>query len=266
MTDSINSEFFDLSLIEFAILEFTNEGTIGILDKVDNVRQTLARKVYESRSFRKHNKRTREPLILTTKDTYTWASLIANLIDKNPNLGDDEFINAYKYAINLYRDVYKRAYKENIFITLDGPDPTKVDVCRNFCQYFITNHNFHNKLYYESNELSKKAIKSLQTKGLIDDPIFTNIFGIAVAVIGFLPIGFTQRKRKGKTIYRKIQALFWTYEMQEINGSKITNVYFRLWKILRTFKAALAEEMDELVESSEEIKENKKPKKEKYSA
>ena len=61
-----------------------------------------------------------------------------------------------------------------------------------------------------------------------------------------IPYGFTKKTEKGRTIYKKIEAMFWLYEMQiDDEGNSATRIKFRLWNVLKKFKNAIADSTDE---------------------
>lgn len=227
---SKNEDFpFELTLAEFAVLELTNDGIIERPKRLPI--------------------KPKEPIILTSKYSYLWGSTIALILEKNPEFQVADFIDAIQYAIKKNRERVKEYYSK--YMAHIGYHPFDegahfINLHYDFLGYLKFGHDFIRQAQLSA----KSSYQKLTEKGLIEDPIFTTIFGISVALIGFIPYGFTQKTRDGRTVYRKIKALFWTYETQEKNGEKITNIQFRLWKILRGFKRVLAEEMDEVVKES----------------
>lgn len=219
---------FDLSLTELAVLALTNDGIIE-------------RPEY-------YPFRLKEPIVLSCKSSYIWGSTIALILEKNPHILEARFIDAYRNALGKNRNEIARYYLE-----YEGEvgDRTLFErrylyrLHEDFVRFFDRPPNF----VFKGRESAEEAYRSLVRKGLIEDPIFTTIFGVSFAVVGFVPYSFTQRTRRGRTVYRKIEALFWSYEMRQDKGTKTVNIHFRLWKILRAFKRALAEEMEDIVES-----------------
>ncbi len=213
-----------MSLSELAILDFTNDGFIDSRDHY----------------WLKHE----TPLVLTTKTAYIWPMTVAKLLDVQTDFDADKIINAYKNVLKYHT--------ETILLYYSQLTPRNDDHKILFAIY--SDFLFHlglpddidgiNNIYKSVNTTYESLIK----KGLIEDPVFTTIFGVSVAILGFFPYGFTQRTRLGKTVYRKIDAAFWSYEMKEERGQKITKVQFRLLKILRALKTALAESMEETTE------------------
>jgi hypothetical protein len=90
-------------------------------------------------------------------------------------------------------------------------------------------------------ELADRAYKALVDKEYVEDPIFVPIGATAMAIVGMIPYSFTMRTRKGHREFRKIEALFWTYE----RSGNTTHVAFRIWKIVDAFKQVFTEEAEE---------------------
>jgi hypothetical protein len=63
--------------------------------------------------------------------------------------------------------------------------------------------------------------------------------GVLLAVMGMLPTGFTRKTKEGRTVSKKMKALYWTYEKSENRGVTITKVEFRLLKMIKAFKAGM---------------------------
>ncbi len=141
-----------------------------------------------------------------------------------------KYYSEVPYESNISRDYYPNS-NEDLFekIIREMLRLLKVDLGREY-----------------SFERERKAFYSLVEKGYIEDPIFTSVFGISIAISGFIPYGFTCQTKKGQTIYRKIQAVFWSYEKDSRKKDSVTtNINFRLWKVLTAFKKALAEDTNE---------------------
>ena len=228
MESGVSTLPFDLSLTELAVLTLTNDGIIE-------------RPEY-------YPFRPKEPIVLSCKTSYTWGSTIALILEKNPDISEARFIDAYRNALGKnqneiarYYSEYKREVDDRILFERRYLYRLHED----FVRFFDRPPNF----VFRGEESGEEAYRSLVRKGLIEDPIFTTIFGVSVAVVGFVPYSFTQRTRRGRTAYRRIEALFWSYEMRQDKGAKAVNIHFRLWKILRAFKRALAEEMEDIAES-----------------
>lgn len=219
---------FDLSLMELAVLELTNEGIIE-------------RPEY-------YPFKTKEPIILTTKTAYLWGTTIGLILEKYPEFRERNFIDAYRNVLNSNLNEVKKYYS-GYYPPLEGAHFYKLH--DDFIKYFNLPSQ---EIIGQAQKSSGEAYQSLMEKGLIEDPVFTSIFGVSLAIVGFIPYGFTQKTRRGRTVYRKINALLWSYEMQEEQGTRSTNIHFRLWKILRAFKKALAEEMEDGIERPEIIK------------
>jgi hypothetical protein len=87
---------------------------------------------------------------------------------------------------------------------------------------------------------ARKSYQSLTRRGLIEDPVEIWIApGVLLAVMGMLPTGFTRKTKEGRTVSKKMKALYWMYEKSENRGVTTTKVEFRLLKMIKAFKAGM---------------------------
>lgn len=225
-------DIFELSLPEIAILDFTNDGFVERPEYIPF--------------------KPKEPLILTTKTSYLWAATLATIIEERPDIDESQVISSYRTALNKNREEINRYY-DGYMAHMGYHPPFEGAHFYGIHVDFVKSFDLHGKdIIRKSQDVAEKAYQSLTRKGLIEDPVFTTAFGVSIAVIGFVPFGFTSKTRRGRTTYRKIEAALWSYEQKEERGQRITNVKFRLWKILKAFKKALAEVMEEETEKSKE--------------
>jgi hypothetical protein len=54
-----------------------------------------------------------------------------------------------------------------------------------------------------------------------------------------LPVSFTQKTKEGRSVSKKLKALYWTYEKSESRGVTTTKVEFRLLKMIKAFKEGM---------------------------
>jgi hypothetical protein len=73
-------------------------------------------------------------------------------------------------------------------------------------------------------------------KRLIEDPLEILIGGTMLAVVGLLPTGFTRKTKEGKSISKKIKALYWAYEKSESRRVTTTRVEFKLLRMIKLSK------------------------------
>lgn len=242
----INDQLENLSLDELSLLILTNDGSGPILwQKNLSLLQRLRNVLFPIKKRLKYN--TDSVFVLTTKETYIWGIIVSRIIQNNPEVSEKEIIEAYREVLNRNKEFLRGYY---------------ADLRPFYREFRLRESNyFFDRIFYDTiqvvedrlqtqlnvreiEEAEYKTFHSLVDRGYIEDPVFTTIFGLSVAIAGFIPFGFTKKKRKGKVVYRKIEALFWGYLYDEGKGkdpTSITKIYFRLWKVLNAFKKALAE-------------------------
>lgn len=225
-------ENFEFNPDELSLLLLTNEGT-GPLP---------------------HEYSSEKTIILTTKETYIWGIIISRIVQKNPEVNEESIIAVFRKALQRNKEYLQRYYAEVPYYPFRAPEPFYYISERLFFEIIETMMSEFNVELNprELFEAQKRAYDSLVKSSYIEDPIFTSILGLSVAVVGFIPYGFTSQTKKGRTIHRKITAAFWSYERKEISkGNVTTKVSFRLWKVLTAFKKALAETTDEETDGKE---------------
>jgi hypothetical protein len=208
----------ELSLTELAILMMTN-------DALENSRPD-----------------SRVPVVLTSKESYFWAVTLAVALEReererealeragvqDPGGGLSSPIDEDR-LVELYRKFLTRT---DIFED-EGSGYSAVRRLYQPYRLLETLHEFTNEVARaDPDQIADRwsvAYQTLIDKGLIEDPIFVPVGGVLIAAVGFVPYSFTSRTTKGGRVYRKIEAMFWSYE----RDGNTTNVRFRLWKILR---------------------------------
>lgn len=186
----------NLSLTEWAVLEMTNDPVMHV--------SRIAR-------------RRRSPQILTTKEAYIWAVLMAEA-------AESESVSPQEMSglITAGRDF----------------EPERL------LQALHT--RFANLTQQELRDRANSAYHSLLERGLIEDPPVVFIGGIAVSVLGWIPVSFTKKTSEGKVVSRKINALFWKYERSTRKGVTTTSVQFRLMRLVNALKAGISAAQREL--------------------
>lgn len=229
MDKEINNILEVLSLAELAVLELTNDGSID-----------YAKHILEGKS---------EPVILTTKDTYIWGIIIASLLEKKTDIDIDDILNAYKSSLKEFSHEIKKYYEEFPYHGSRSwfPGMWLEEFLFSFMSHF-SNEDIEFEEVIDMFRKSEKVYYKMIERGYIEDPIFTGIFGVGVAVLGLVPVGFSQKTSRGKVLSRKINALYWSYEMNNKNGVKSVTVQIKLLKVLKAFKKAMAEECEDLIE------------------
>lgn len=213
---------------EFSILSFTND---GVHDRV----------VFQESIFDYPYR-----VVLTGKEGYFWAVALTIAFSRFDHITEESILNAYERAVSknvdllrkkycspsldYYSDIQDRALFERLVIDflaeLDCPEVELEEIIRK----------------------TQIAFDSLIAKGLIEDPLEIAAGAVTVGVLGFIPYGFTTKTRKGRVVYRKVTAGYWTYERKVRNGIDEKHFNFRLAKLLSAFKRALIEVSQEGVD------------------
>lgn len=216
----IPDENLELSPDELSLLILTNDGFNNLDDHSSDL-----------------NKQ-----VLTTKETYLWGIIISRIVQEFPDINSEQIITAYRRSIRRERERLKDYY-ENLPLNPFGDSQN--EIASNIFLSFQNELNI-NLSVEELVRSKKQAFYSLVESGKIKDPIFTTVGGITIAAVGMIPYGFTKKTEKGRTIYKKIEAMFWLYEMQiDDEGNSATRIKFRLWNVLKKFKNAIADSTDE---------------------
>jgi hypothetical protein len=184
-------------------------------------------------------------LLLTTKETYIWGIILAQIVKEKLEVDEEIIVAAYKRAVQKNHEFISEYYRE--LPTFPFP----------FVSYQIERiyYNLITSFYAEMElkvdfeyiyEQQKKAFDSLVEKEYIVDPVFTTVAGISLAVAGLIPYGFTKKRKNGRVVLMKIEALYWSYQKSEQSkNNETTKINFRLWKIITAFKKAFADVIDD---------------------
>lgn len=235
---------FGLSLDELAILEFTNGD-------------------YELEPVWKaaQGPEGHGTLILTTKESYVWPVVVADVLRKRPDMTEEELLEAIRMAGDLVRWSIKEHYAAFSFDMMMHP-ARQASLFMTFLTSFVSTLGLLPAFAEQGSNRpgdefasqqfmllqgfftrTSDAMRSLVEKNLIEDPVELEIAAsVGVAVLGLIPVGFTKKTSNGITTYRKIAAGYWSYEMSRRNGVKTENFSFRFIGLLRAFKKALIEE------------------------
>lgn len=198
----------DLSLVELAVLEMTNDAAV----RVPPFRPRRA--------------------LVTSKEAYYWAALLAFLAEST-EITPEQLVNAVKSVFGI-----PLTHPE-----LPSLGPDQVRTFEEFAEVWA--RAVFRSLRIEANPeilrgFARQALSaygSLVMKGLVEDPPVVILSGIAVVVLGLIPVGFTKKTKNGKLISRRMNAAYWTYERKERAGVVQTTIEFRLMKLIKAFTA-----------------------------
>jgi hypothetical protein len=201
-----------MSLAEMAVLELSNDPK----NKTDPARGGVT---------------------VTTKEAYVWGALLAHVAENHPEIAAADVIRA---AIGKNRKQIKRYYADfpplgHEKVNVSSDFPAVPDALGLAISNLKLNTNF-DKLAASA----EASYKSLLRKGLIEDPLEILAGGILFSVIGLVPTSFTQKTKEGRTISKKLKAMFWSYEKTDLRGGGTrTHVEFRLLKMLKAFRQGM---------------------------
>lgn len=214
-----SNEEMALSSAELAILEFTNDGD------------------FDPKILRNETRHYGQRFILTGKESYFWAVTVALLCERYGHVDVEPIHHAYNRAVQdnlvILRDKYQAT-----FLSFDEELSDKA-IFQKLFDSFLMHLDCHELSLREVVSHTQHAFDSLLQKGLIEDPIEIAAGTVAIAVLGFIPFGFTTKTRRGRVVYRKVSATYWTYERKRVRNEDVTKFSIRLVKVLSAFKQAL---------------------------
>lgn len=176
-------------------------------------------------------------LMVTSKEAYVWAALMAHVAEKHPEIAAEQLIAAATGGPDL-RSSFK------LFYSGFQVGWTDKEVTAPYPPDLIGNAIRSLHLGIKPSELAKNANQTytrLVKRGWIEDPIEILVHGgLLLSVMGFVPVSFTQKTKEGRKISKKMKALYWSYEKSEKRGVTTTKVEVRLLKMVKAFKAGIA--------------------------
>lgn len=173
------------------------------------------------------------PFILTTKDSYIWSIIFSTIIINYPEYDTIDILRILQETINRRKKDILSYYQK---VDLQGFDYTYISrvIISGFTIRFpvFKQHEGLNEVYKEVEEAYKSTIR----RGLIKDPVLTEFLGYGLCVLGFIPHGFTQKTSKGKIVYKKIQALYWSYEKSGLTPNDQSIAFkIKIFELIKTF-------------------------------
>lgn len=226
---------YNLTLAEIAILDLTNGETQGNFPgNLAKNPLTNPRPNYD------------EIYMLTTKEVYLWGVVLSKLV-RDKKIEPSEVIRAYDYAIKNNRQLIRDNYSKLSFQD-DQIQNSKTNIPHLILTDFVNEFGYDEEFISKAKEQTTETYKSLVDRKIIEDPIVESVFGIPLAVAGFIPYGFTKKTRKGEVISRKIKAPLWKYEYEQKDDEQNYEFKLRLLKVLNAFKEALIKITEEEVE------------------
>jgi hypothetical protein len=220
-----------LSSAELAILEFTNDGD------------------FDPKLLKHETRHFGQRFILTGKESYFWAVTVALLCERYDHVDIESVYYAYNRAAQENLEILRGKYQAK-FLSFDDELSDK-EIFQKLFKSFLLNLDCHDLSLEEVISQTQLAFESLLHKGLIEDPIEIAAGTIAIAVLGFIPFGFTTKTRRGRVVYRKVSATYWTYERKRVRNEDVRQFSIRLIKVLSAFKTALIEASQDNIDDVE---------------
>ena len=165
-------------------------------------------------------------LTLTTKDSYLWAGAIAHTIVRRPELAVDEVLVACRRAILTHR--------EQVVAYLSG-DLSSIRIYSDRSLGVVNTFLVELKIVGELDDvlkLTSDAIRSLEEKGLIEDPFSKRIRKIALAVMLVFPVNFTSTTPDG---YR-VNSITWEYSQRQTSAGEERHLRLKVTEAVNVFK------------------------------
>lgn len=208
------------SLTEIAVLEMTNDGK--------DVRKS-------------------QSAMVTSKESYVWAALMAHIAEKRPEVTPEQFVAA---MIGPQNSQGLKTYYQNFPLSgTEGQPPyeSTPDVVGSTIRSLGLKADSSGMV-----ESASTAYKSLVKRGWIEDPVEILVGGALMSVMGLVPVSFTVKTKDGRKISKKIKALYWNYEKSESRGITTTKVEVRLLKMIRAFKASIGKFKEVMLDAGDE--------------
>lgn len=163
-----------LSVDEFAILEFTNDGY------AKSVREKIG------------------PIsVLTGKDSYYWAVAVAIAASKHDLVDEEEIYRALVNTFHSFQSDLKSRYSCLAFSEQGLGMMAERDLFRELLETFLKQLGCQKISFDEVVSRTNMAFDALVEKQLIEDPIELAMGGMFIAALGLVPYGFTTKTRRG---------------------------------------------------------------------
>jgi hypothetical protein len=176
---------------------------------------------------------TESPIALTTKESYLWAIFLATLAESELIIQPAQLVDTIHEEMEIHQvkqmlpsagimaDSPQGSILKRVAERLLAPPPGDVDIW-----FEGLKHN------------ADQTYQSLIAKGLIEDPFSVVLGGIAVAVLGLVPVSFTRQTHAGEQVLMRITSLFYQYERSLKDKTESVNIRFRLFALIKAFSAA----------------------------
>lgn len=172
------------------------------------------------------------PIALTTKESYLWGMFLAGLAEREPPIQPSQLINTIHEEMRIKQveqllpsglmiDYSHGSLLKRVAEQLLSPRPQNID---EWFEGLMKN--------------TDQAYKELLAKGLIEDPLAIMLGGVAVTILGMIPVSFTRQTKSGEQTLMRISSLFYQYEKTRQGKGETVNVRFHLFALIKAFSAA----------------------------
>ena len=188
--------------------------------------------------------KTKFPIALTTKESYLWALFLATLAESELVIRPAQLVDTIHEEMKVHQveqmlpsagmmtDSPRGLILKRVAERLLSPPPDDVDIW-----FEGLMHN------------ADQTYRSLIAKGLIEDPLSVALGGIAVAVLGLIPVSFTRQTQAGEQVLMRITSLFYQYEQSRKDTTESVNIRFHLFALIKAFSAAASSGFTKVWES-----------------
>lgn len=174
------------------------------------------------------------PTTYTTKDVYVWGALLATIAELKPSITPQAIIDAYNESL-----IRERLRLKDFLANWNPFEERRADSVISDAIFMDILSTFQVPVSLDKlKTVASSAYVGLVEKGLIEDPIVLALGAaklVEIAVLGLMPIGFTQKTENGEMVSRHIWALFWEYERSGRKGESRYRLEFKLLDFLRAF-------------------------------
>ena len=191
-----------------------------------------------------------QPTVLTTKEAYIWAQAVSMIVQGAPEITCDEILSAYKAAVHDNKK-YLRQYYRYIF-----RDPQVfIQSIEQLFHDFTSNCGQGHLTFEIVSQETEKTFQKLTALGYIEDPIYIDITSLGlVAILGFVPYGYTSLTRKGRVVHRQLNSLFVDITSDQTKDGKKFQIKLKIHKILKAFRSGMTDEVEKMDDDKDEHK------------
>jgi hypothetical protein len=212
------SDLDSLSLYEVAVLAFTSPKEITQEDNIQSV-------------------------VLTGKEAYLWAGALAYVLNERPELETDDLLTILRHAVTENIRHFREYYGMPFFLPFASEF-----VGRSLLISFIQQAG----ITFSPGEVISRlvsdvghAIRSLEERGLIEDPFTTRMKGIALSILLLVPVNITSVTNDGRDMKFRMDSATWSYERTTDRNLTEREFKLKVNAILGLFKEQISPTIDE---------------------